>query len=96
METSVVAEVRRFVVVTFLLGQADRLRDDASFIGEGLIDSTGILELVSFIEEHFEIEVADYELIPENLDSVHKVSAFVSRKMLGREGSPSAEQVLCG
>ena len=58
----------------------ESLRDDASLLEEGILDSTGVLDLVMFIEETFGIEVKDEELVPENLDSVNKLVAFVGRK----------------
>jgi acyl carrier protein len=54
--------------------------DEDSLLGQSILDSTGILELVSFVEEAFEIKVEDDEVIPDNLDSVRKVLDFVSRK----------------
>ena len=61
------------------------LKDTDSFLENGIIDSTGVLELVSFLEEKFGIEVADEELIPENLDSITNVVNYLQRK-LNREG----------
>src|SRR5689334_3963612 len=81
MQPTIAQEVGSFVIDTFLFVQGDRLRDDASFLGEGLVDSTGILELVSFLEEHYALQLADDELIPENLDSIVRVTAFVTRKL---------------
>jgi len=57
------------------------LKDDTSFLEEGIIDSTGVLELVTFLEEEFEIEVNDEELIPENLDSINNVTAYLEGKI---------------
>ncbi|MDH5202710.1 MAG: acyl carrier protein [Nitrospirota bacterium] len=75
-------EIRHFIIDNFLYGQDDNdFRDDISFLEKGLIDSTGILELVSFVEEKYEISVADEELIPDNFDSVNKLSAFISKKI---------------
>jgi acyl carrier protein len=74
--------VREFVIANFLFGQDDgRLTNQASFLESGVIDSTGVLELVGFLEQRFGIEVADRELVPENLDSVDNVAAFVTRKV---------------
>ena len=81
MQPNIEQDVRNFVIETFLLGKAHLLRDDASFIDEGLIDSTGVLEIVSFIEEKYSIHVADDELIPENLDSVINLVRYVTDKM---------------
>ena len=74
-------KIRQFIVENFLFGQDNGLKDDASFLDEGIIDSTGILELVSFLEEEFSISVEDEELIPENLDSIMNVVAYLEKKM---------------
>lgn len=74
-------QFKRFMSSNFVLpGDEEGLRDDASLLEEGIIDSTGVLNLVMFIEETFGIEVKDEELVPENLDSVNKLVAFVQRK----------------
>ncbi len=74
-------EIRKFVVDNFLFGQDDsRLGDGDSFLEHGIIDSTGVLELVSFLETRFGMKIADAELLPENLDSIDGVAAFVRRK----------------
>ncbi len=83
METNIRQQIRNFVVDTFLFGQGDKLRDDASFLGEGIIDSTGILELVTYLEETYGISVADDELVPENLDSIDNIALYVQRKLSG-------------
>ena len=74
-------KIRAFIIESFLFGNDEGLKDDSSFLGEGIIDSTGILELVSFMEEEFAIEVDDEELIPENLDSIDNVVSYLGRKM---------------
>jgi acyl carrier protein len=77
-------QVREYVVENFLLGEdEEEFSDETSFLESGLIDSTGILELVSFLEEAFEIEIADEEMIPDNLDSVESVARFVALKLEG-------------
>ena len=73
--------IREFVVENFLFGEANGLKDDTSFLEEGIIDSTGILELVTFLEDEFSITVEDEELIPENLDSIGNVANFLERKI---------------
>ena len=79
------AALRRFIGENFLFQQeVDSLPDDASFLENGIIDSTGVLELVCFLESTFGIEVADEEMLPENLDSVRAVTAYVSRKLESR------------
>jgi acyl carrier protein len=74
-------KIRAYVVENFLFGDDNNLNDDTSFLEEGIIDSTGILELVSFIEETFPIKVEDEELVPENLNSINNVVAYLERKM---------------
>lgn len=74
-------EIRDFIVENFLFGNREKLPDDDdSFLQKGLIDSTGILEVVSFIEEKFGIRVEDDDLVPENLDSVRRLADFIARK----------------
>ena len=74
------AQIRDFIIENFLFGNANGLQDDTSFLEEGIIDSTGVLELVTFLEETYEIQVEDEELIPENLDSIDNVTAYLARK----------------
>lgn len=75
------AELRSFLAENFLLGEEFRgLPGSASLIEAGIIDSTGVLELVGFLEEAYEIEITDSELVPENLDSIDNVVRFVGAK----------------
>ena len=74
-------KIRAFILENFLFGNDQGLNDDISFLDEGIIDSTGILELVSFLEEEFSISVEDEEIVPENLDSIKNVVAYLERKM---------------
>lgn len=74
-------KIRAFILENFLFGNDKSLNDDISFLDEGIIDSTGILELVSFLEEEFSISVEDEEILPENLDSIKNVVAYLERKM---------------
>ena len=65
----------------FLLGDDSKLlNDDDSFLEKGIIDSTGVLELVSFIEDKFKIKVEDEELIQDNLDSLNKITFYIKKK----------------
>lgn len=81
MQNDFSTDVRRFVVANFLLGREYPLCDDSSFMEEGLIDSTGILELVSHLEETYGIEILEQELTPDNLDSISRIAAFLARKL---------------
>jgi len=74
------AQVRGFIVETFLFGQGATLRDNSSLIEEGIIDSTGVLELVAFLEQTFSLKVSDRELVPDNLDSIDRVCAYLANK----------------
>ena len=59
----------------------ENFTSETSFLEEGIIDSTGILELVTFLEETYEIQIEDEELVPENLDSINNVVQFLKRKL---------------
>ena len=74
-------KVKEFIIENFLFGNDEGLKDDTSFLDEGIIDSTGILELVNYLEEEFGISVDDEELIPENLDSINNVTAYLIKKL---------------
>ena len=79
---NVESEIRNFILENFLFDQnKGDLENDASFLDEGIIDSTGMLELVAFIEETYGIHVEDEELIPENLDSVNNAVSFIEKKL---------------
>lgn len=75
------SKIRAFIVENFLFGDDNGLKDDTSFLEEGIIDSTGVLELVTYLEEEFEIEVEDEELIPENLDSINNLAVYLEGKI---------------
>ncbi len=77
---SVENELRRFIIDNFLYGRALDFSNQDSFLDMGLIDSTGILELVSFLEKQYKITVEDVELVPENLDSIAQLASFIDRK----------------
>ena len=72
--------IRQFVIEHFLFGQAGDLSDEASFLEKGIIDSTGVLELVAHVESQYGIKVNDDELLPDNLDSIDALCAFIARK----------------
>lgn len=73
-------KIREFIVETFLFGQDDGFAPDASFLEKGIIDSTGVLELVAHLESDYELKVEDDELLPDNLDSLDAVCDFIDRK----------------
>jgi acyl carrier protein len=82
-EKHIEEKVKKFINQTFLRGGEPNpsLKNDTSFLEKGIVDSTGVLELVTFLEETFNIKVEDEELVPENLDSVNNLVRFVSQKV---------------
>jgi len=81
-KTDIKTGLRRFITERFLpFTSFDSFIDTDSFLEKGIIDSTGILELLEFIEEKFEIKVEDEEVIPDNLDSLKKLTDFITRKL---------------
>ena len=82
--TQIKEQVRAFIVDNFLFGSDEGLTDDGSFLDAGIIDSTGVLELVTFIETTYHIAVDDDELDPENLDSLSSVVSFIKTKQNGK------------
>ncbi|HZU08346.1 MAG TPA: acyl carrier protein [Pseudacidobacterium sp.] len=85
-------ELRDFIVTNFMFGDGAGLADNDSFINKGVIDSTGVLELVMHLEETYRIQVKDNELVPENLDSIDNLVAFISRKLAAEQELVTAAQ----
>ena len=80
--SEVLVKVRGFIFENFMFdGEESALKNDGSFLDQGIIDSTGVLELVDWIEDEFGFQVDDVELVPENLDSVNQLSAFIKKKL---------------
>jgi acyl carrier protein len=76
------AQVRAYIVDNFIMGgNADHLKDADSFMETHVVDSTGFLELVTFIEETYQVTVSDDDMVPENLDSLDNIDAYVRRKL---------------
>ena len=73
-------KVRKFITENFYVADKDALTDDASLLDRGIIDSTGVLEVVAFLESEFGITVDDSELLPENLDAIGRIAALVEKK----------------
>ena len=81
---SIEARVRDYIRDNFLYGSTDKLGPQDSLLDAGVIDSTGAMELVTFIETEFSVEVSDSDLTPENLDSIGAISAFIERKLAAK------------
>ncbi|MBK8171143.1 MAG: acyl carrier protein [Sandaracinaceae bacterium] len=72
--------VRQFILKNFYVADPASLADETSLLDQGIIDSTGVLEVIAFIEDEFGIKVEDEEMLPENLDSIHRIVDFIARK----------------
>jgi acyl carrier protein len=87
--------IRRFVEENFYVADGAALTDDASLIRAGVVDSTGILEIITFLEVELGVEIEDRDAVPENLESIARIAAFVARKRGagGREAAPARRRV---
>jgi acyl carrier protein len=72
--------VRDFIVSNFYVPDAGALGNEQSLLDAGIIDSTGVLEIISFIEREFAVTVDDTEMVPENLDAIARIAGFIERK----------------
>lgn len=72
--------IRQFLSDNILFGDAGHVGDDTSFLGEGIVDSTGVVELVLFVEETFGIQVDDDEIVPDNFDTINNLAAYIEQK----------------
>ena len=91
MQPDINTAVRRFIGENFMFREElDSLLETASLLDAGIIDSTGVLELVCFLEGTFAIEIADDEMLPENLDSIAAIGAYVQRKLEPRRARLAA------
>jgi acyl carrier protein len=77
-------QVRDYLVQNFLFGDDQGLALSQSLLASGVIDSTGVMELVMFLQKTFDIDIADQDLVPENLDTIENICRFVERKLAGR------------
>jgi acyl carrier protein len=84
-------QVRKFIATNFYLPNPDDLSDDASLLESGVIDSTGVLEVISFLEENFGFTVEEGDMLPDNLDSISLISAYVERRLAEAPRSACAE-----
>lgn len=74
--------VKKFILENFLFAsEEDAISGDTSFLDNGIVDSTGVLEIVEFVESAFGISVSDEEVVPDNFDSIDKITGYVNRKL---------------
>jgi acyl carrier protein len=78
--------VRQFILEYFYVSDPDELTDDVSLLDTGYVDSTGMMEIILFIEGEYAIHVEDHETIPENLETLSRIAAFVARKQSSAAG----------
>jgi acyl carrier protein len=82
MPAAIDHQIREFIGENFLFGEdPNRLAGDDSLVENGVIDSTGVMELVTFLESSFEVKVKDEELVPRNLDSINNLVRFIEGKL---------------
>ena len=72
--------IKGYIIDNFLFGDEENLEDQTSFLDAGIVDSTGILELVDFLDNEFRIKISDDEILPENLDSINNIINFLDKK----------------
>jgi acyl carrier protein len=78
--------VKRFVMENFFVSDPSEIGDDTSLIATGLVDSTGMLEVITFLESEFGVRVRDQEMVPNNLETISRIAAFVERKRAAPSG----------
>jgi acyl carrier protein len=74
-------ELRHFIVENYLFGRDNGFGEEESFLDRGILDSTGVMELIAFIEGRFGVKVEDHELLPENLDTLSSLARFIEGKI---------------
>ncbi len=79
-KSEIMSKIEQFIHTNFIFDENLALAKDQSLLDSGVIDSTGVLELVNFLEETFGFTVNDEELVPDNLDSINNIAAFVQKK----------------
>ena len=75
------AQIKSFIAENFLFRADAVIGDDQSLLESGVMDSTGVLELIAFLESTFGIRIKDEDIVPENLDSVNRVAAYLSSQL---------------
>ena len=78
-------EIEEFIVENFLFGEKNGFAEETDFFDKGIVDSTGVLELILFIEEQFELTIDDEEVTQKNFSSVANINAFLNNKLISKE-----------
>jgi acyl carrier protein len=74
-------QMRQFIMTNFVFDKRRVLKDEESLLESGVVDSTGILEVIAYLEEHFAVKVEDIEFRAENFDSIERITTFVAKKL---------------
>lgn len=80
-------QVRGFIVESFYLSDPQELTDDTSLIDSGIVDSTGMMDIILFLEGTYDIRIEDHETVPENLETITRIAAFVASKRPATAGA---------
>jgi len=88
-DDGVAHRVRKFIVDNFFVSDPSTLQDDESLITGGFVDSTGLLEVIAFLESEYGIRIDEREMVPDNLETVDRIVAFVANKRQGATGRPA-------
>ena len=83
---TVAENVRRFILENFYVSDPEELSDEVSLLDSGYVDSTGMMEVILFLEREYGIHIEDHETIPQNLESISRIAAFIARKQLAAAG----------
>ena len=77
----IIEKIRSFITTNFYTGDPASISDDTSLLEQGIVDSTGVLEVIAFLEMDLGVQVEDSEITPENLDSIGRIASFVQKKL---------------
>jgi acyl carrier protein len=83
---TIAENVRRYILENFYVSDPDELSDEVSLLDSGYVDSTGMMEIILFLEREYGIHIEDHETIPQNLESIARIAAFIARKQPAAAG----------
>lgn len=83
-------KIRNFILASFYVPDPDRLDDEVSLLGTGIVDSTGMLELIEFVETDIGVQVGEREVVPDNFDTLGRITHYVERKTAACQGGAAS------
>jgi acyl carrier protein len=83
---TIAENVRRYILENFYVSDPEELSDEVSLLDSGYVDSTGMMEIILFLEREYGIHIEDHETIPQNLESIARIAAFIARKQPAAAG----------